>query len=211
MKKTLREPTLHCLESEHTYRGLSRYNLLYLLSHIMTENSDRISEIDPALHQHMKSYPAEGCPVEVLRPTSELLHAVTRLLHGLDRWRVAATIPRRYEFVLAQALNESAKAGDVIQRLSDWKSGIHRLKDCDCEWLGFDIVEWPSDWSVISHAYEWSRFPLSLNNYGILESWRSAQEVWMRYKVGGDPDMGPAEGYVIVGLVSLGDAAQGSG
>ncbi len=195
--------SLHCLETEHDYRGLSRFNLLYLLAHLL----DRSEAIDPRLAGYSRTANRRGTEVASIESDPAFIEVVTRLLRGATHFHVAPEVPRSYEYVAAVRELLAPTPSDVLEIVRRWSRDNVALASRPVTFLGFDIVEWTSDWSVVFNARQWTKAPITLNQYQLLPDWKRAQRVWQDYLGADDADRGPREAYATVGLVSLGDAS----
>jgi hypothetical protein len=215
---------LHCVSVEpghacpNIYRGLDRYwhlsDAISLIVHedlkllpLYQENLDRVWE-------HYDDLRAAAWVAPQINPIpsgTEFTREMPRFFALMDWDPVPAYIARDYELIATVEAPGGVDQDEALAHVRDMMAGNELLQDWPLEFLGFDIIEWPSNWSVPGNLSHWSRDrwtkeSLCLNDCWLSPDWQTVDRLWRIYMSAGDPDFSLKDAYMYhpVGVIGLG-------
>jgi hypothetical protein len=177
---------------EKQYLGLDRWGI-----------SDLISIIQGSLHQIPEDYYAlvseyedkylGKIPNELLASDDSVIRATSNLMTFLSTidYIEASWVFYRYHFVFAVEVDMSSTRklhyAHGIARVEDEMRKLDIYYDQPPTFLGFDVVEPNTNWSVINHASEWSSTVIMGNDYQLCASLENVRTLLEIYKNSTDP------------------------
>lgn len=219
---------LHCvaLEPGHScpddYRGLDRRwkNLSEVIGQIQHNDLELLplyaANLDRLWAYH-DDEPLRGT-LYAMPSDTEFTRQMLRFFALVNWDRVPAYIARDYELIATVEAPGGLDRDEALAHVRDMLAGNELLQDWTLEFLGFDIIEWPSNWSVpgnLSHWSKdrWTKQSLHLNKHWLAPDWPAVDQLWRVYLPAGDPDFTPKDAYMYhpVAVISLGmiDRAKG--
>lgn len=193
------------LDADRRYRGLGRLDMCFV----------RLGELELGLGL------PDGAAFEWAVPdrgdlsrdhipsTPGVVGEVRRYFAGIDwaalaKARDTAWVGQAWELVGAGRVYSESDVRAVRDRLAEASREKLNERSIGLQYLGVDILEWPSAWSVMERHEVWTQEPPELNEHGLAATYDDAIEIWERYLKSSDPDFGSVSLYRFMAVYGCG-------
>jgi len=158
----------------------------------------------PRVWANLQQQEDKGFAPDTIPGTVAFTNELVGLFSAIAWEQVPPHVPRHFEFVTAVRVDGNVQAEHIKEIVKAAVAGNSVLGQRAATFYGFDIVEWPSNWSVPAHSPQWSAAGLALNPYHLCPDWQAGEKVWESYLAVHDPERGPLDAYRRLGVGSLG-------